>query len=244
MKLKPDSLTETAALPRKAEALGAVGGQPVFLAPQTAKDVYEAGYERPYNALLRVVPETGQVRRIPLARSLTGAATLVDGVVHFVRSNGSVTAVSADSGKQLWQKTTDVETLSAPAVSATYKRVCFSNRFGRLLALDSRTGAEVWRTSALDDPGDKAQDTPPRVLLVKGRDRGDSRRHGLLPEPGRAHLTGRQVCIHHHWQATAGTRPGQAARAVREETSRASDCPCRRDRANRPHPGRCSPGCP
>ncbi|MEU9466066.1 PQQ-binding-like beta-propeller repeat protein [Streptomyces avermitilis] len=167
MKLKPDSLTETATLPRKTEALGAVGGQPVFLAPQTAKDVYEAGYERPYNALLRVVPETGQVRRIPLARPLTGAATLVNGVVFFVRSNGSVTAVSADSGKQLWQKTTDMESLSAPAVSATYKRVYFSNRFGRLLALDSRTGAEVWRTSALDDPGDKAQDTPPRVLLVK-----------------------------------------------------------------------------
>ncbi len=48
-------------LPKKAEALGAVGGQPLFLAPQTAKDVYEAGYERPYNALLRVAAETGQV---------------------------------------------------------------------------------------------------------------------------------------------------------------------------------------
>jgi serine/threonine protein kinase len=167
MKLEADSLTETAALPQKAEALGAVGGQPVFLAPQTAKDVYEAGYERPYNALLRVVPETGQVRRIPLAHPLTGTATLVDGVVYFVRSNGSITAVSADSGKQLWQKATDVESLSAPAVSATYKRVYFSNRFGRLLALDSRTGAEIWRTSALDDPGDKAQNTPPQVLLVK-----------------------------------------------------------------------------
>ncbi|TXS42151.1 serine/threonine protein kinase [Streptomyces sp. uw30] len=167
MKLEPGSLTETAALPRKAQALGAVGGQPLFLAPQTAKDVYESGYERPYNALLRVDPETRQVRRIPLARPLTGAATLVDGVVYFVRSNGSVTAVSADSGRQLWQKTTDMESLSAPVVSATYKRVYFSNRFGRLLALDSRTGAEVWRTSALDDPGDKAQGTPPRVLLVK-----------------------------------------------------------------------------
>ncbi|MFF8029371.1 PQQ-binding-like beta-propeller repeat protein [Streptomyces sp. NPDC007896] len=91
----------------------------------------------------------------------------MDGVVCFVRSDGSVTAVSADSGKQLWQKRTDVESLSAPAVSATYKRVYFSNRFGRLLALDSRTGAEVWRTSALDDPGDKVQSYPPRVLLVK-----------------------------------------------------------------------------
>ncbi|MFJ6565157.1 PQQ-binding-like beta-propeller repeat protein [Streptomyces sp. NPDC091412] len=167
MKLGPGSLSETATLPRKAEALGAVGGQPLFLAPQTAKDVYEAGYERPYNALLRVAPKTGQVRRIPLAHPLTGAATLADGVVYFVRSDGSVTAVSADSGKQLWQKVTDVESLSAPAVSATYRRVYFSNRFGRLLALDSRTGAEVWRTSALDDPGDKAQGYPPRVLLVK-----------------------------------------------------------------------------
>ncbi|MFB7110452.1 PQQ-binding-like beta-propeller repeat protein [Streptomyces sp. NPDC056291] len=167
MKLGPGSLTGTATLPKKAEALGAVGGLPLFLAPQTAKDVYEAGYERPYNALLQVASQTGQVRRIPLAHPLTGAATLANGVVYFVRSDGSVTAVSADSGKQLWQKVTDVESLSAPAVSATYKRVYFSNRFGRLLALDSRTGAEVWRTSALDDPGDKAQGYPPRVLLVK-----------------------------------------------------------------------------
>ncbi|MEV6532092.1 PQQ-binding-like beta-propeller repeat protein [Streptomyces sp. NPDC051639] len=167
MKLGPGSLSETATLPKKAEALGAVDGQPLFLAPQTAKDVYEAGYERPYNALLRVASESGQVRRIPLAHPLTGAATLVDGVVYFVRSDGSVTAVSADSGKQLWQKVTDMESLSAPAVSATYKRVYFSNRFGRLLALDSRTGAEVWRTSALDDPGDKVQSYPPRLLLVK-----------------------------------------------------------------------------
>ncbi|MFF0037703.1 PQQ-binding-like beta-propeller repeat protein [Streptomyces mirabilis] len=167
MRLGPGSLTETATLPKKAEALGAVGGQPLFLAPQTAKDVYEAGYERPYNALLRVTSETRQVRRIPLAHPLTGTATLVDGVVYFVRSDGSVTAVSADSGRQLWQKTTDMESLSAPAVSATYKRVYFSNRFGRLLALDSRTGAEVWRTSALEAPGDKVQSYPPRVLLVK-----------------------------------------------------------------------------
>ncbi|MFC5214521.1 protein kinase domain-containing protein [Streptomyces coerulescens] len=167
MRLGPGSLTEIATLPKKMEALGAVGGKPLFLAPQTAKDVYESGYERPYNALLRVDPETGQVRRTPLARPLTGAATLVDGVVYFVRANGSVTAVDANSGKQLWQRATDTESLSAPVVSATYERVYFSNRFGRLLALDARTGAEVWRTSALDDPGDKAQGTPPRVLLVK-----------------------------------------------------------------------------
>ncbi|WP_217560253.1 hypothetical protein [Streptomyces sp. GbtcB6] len=68
----------------------------------------------------------------------------MDGVGYFVRSDGSVTAVSA-----------------------AYKRVYFANRFGRLPALDSRTGAEIWRTSVLDDPGDKAQSYPPRVLLVR-----------------------------------------------------------------------------
>ncbi|GHH23933.1 serine/threonine-protein kinase [Streptomyces lanatus] len=167
MKLRPGSLTEIAVLPKKTLALGAVDGQPLFLAPQTAKDVYEAGYERPYSALLRVDPDTGRTSGLPLARPLTGAATLVDGVVYFARSDGTVTAVSADSGKRLWQKATDMESLSAPAVSATYKRVYFSNRFGRLLALDSRKGTEIWRTPALDDPGDKAQGSPPRVLLVK-----------------------------------------------------------------------------
>ncbi|WP_031522848.1 serine/threonine-protein kinase [Streptomyces sp. NRRL F-5123] len=166
-KLSRDSLAEIATLPTGAEALGAFRGQPVFLAPQTTKTVYESGYERPYNAVLRVDPDSGQVERIPLARPLAGTATLVDGVVYFVRTNGSVTAVSADSGEQLWQRTTDMENLSAPAVSAAYGRVYFSNRFGRLLALDSRTGREVWRTPALDDPGDKTADIPPSVQLVK-----------------------------------------------------------------------------
>ncbi|MEU6140180.1 serine/threonine-protein kinase [Streptomyces sp. NPDC047081] len=167
MKVGPGAMTEVAVLPKKALALGAVDGNPLFLAPQTAKDVYDGSYERPYNALLLVDLEANEVKRIALARPLTGAATLVNGVVYFVRSDGTVTAVSADSGRELWQRTTEIENLSAPVVSTTYKRVYFANRFGRLLALDSRTGAEVWRTPALADPGDKAQDIPPSVLLVK-----------------------------------------------------------------------------
>ncbi|WP_338685173.1 PQQ-binding-like beta-propeller repeat protein [Streptomyces acidiscabies] len=166
MRAEAGSLSTTATLPKKAVALGAVGGQPLFLAPQTAEDVYESGYERPYDALLRVDPATGHVTRVPLARALTGTATLIGGVVYFVRADGSVTAVSAADGKQLWQRTTDVESLSAPVVSTRYGRVYFANRYGRLLALDSRTGAEVWATSALPDPGDKVQGYPPQVLLV------------------------------------------------------------------------------
>ncbi|WP_416970437.1 protein kinase domain-containing protein [Streptomyces sp. 4F14] len=166
MRAEAGSLSTTATLPKKSVALGAVGGQPLFLAPQTAEDVYESGYERPYSALLRVDPATGHVTRVPLARALTGTATLIGGVVYFARSDGTVTAVSAADGKQLWQRVTDVESLSAPVVSAKYGRVYFANRYGRLLALDSRTGAEVWGTSALPDPGDKVQGYPPQVLLV------------------------------------------------------------------------------
>ncbi|MHC5903940.1 protein kinase domain-containing protein [Streptomyces sp. S6] len=166
MSVERDSVTSRAFLPKKALALGALGGHPLFLAPQTAQDVYEAGYERPYNALLTVDPGTGQVTRVPLARALTGTPALVDGVVYFVRSDGTVTAVSAADGRQLWQKATEMDSLSAPVVSASYQRVYFANRFGRLLALDRRTGAEVWRTSALDDPGNRTENYPPQVLLV------------------------------------------------------------------------------
>ncbi|QFR01378.1 PQQ-binding-like beta-propeller repeat protein [Streptomyces phaeolivaceus] len=153
-------------MPKKALALGAVGGRPLFLRAETTEEVYQAGYERPYNAFLRVDPDTGKVTRIPLKRALRGAATLVDGVVYFVRTNGSVTAVSATSGKSLWERTTDMENLSAPVVSKARGEIYFANRFGRLLALDSATGAELWRTDALDDPGDTATETPPQVLLV------------------------------------------------------------------------------
>ncbi|MFE7842392.1 PQQ-binding-like beta-propeller repeat protein [Streptomyces sp. NPDC057474] len=166
--LDPDDGTrrELTPLPKKSLALGAVDGQPLFLKAETTEEVYQAGYERPYNAFLRVDPDTGKATRIPLERALRGSATLVDGVVYFVRTNGSVTAVSATSGKELWERATDMENLSAPAVSAARDEIYFANRFGRLLALDGDTGGELWRTDALDDPGDIAAEAPPRVLLV------------------------------------------------------------------------------
>ncbi|MFM9453353.1 outer membrane protein assembly factor BamB family protein [Streptomyces europaeiscabiei] len=115
--------------------------------------MYQDGYERPYNAFLRVDPDTRKTDRIPLERALRGSATPVDGVVHFVRTNGSVTAVSATSGKELRERTTDMENPSAPVVSTARDEICFADRFGRLLALDGATGGESWRTDALDDPG-------------------------------------------------------------------------------------------
>ncbi|WP_200301171.1 protein kinase domain-containing protein [Streptomyces adelaidensis] len=161
------TLRELAPLPKKTLALGAVGGQPLFVAAENTEEVYQEGYERPYNAFVRVDPESGKVTRIPLKRSLRGAATLVDGVVYFVRTNGWVTAVSASSGEELWERTTETENLSAPVVSQARDEVYFVNRFGRMPALDGETGAELWRADALDDPGDIAAEAPPTVVLVE-----------------------------------------------------------------------------
>jgi outer membrane protein assembly factor BamB len=158
---------ELATLPPRTLALGTLDEQPLLLAPATNETVYQDGYERPYNALLRVDPDTGRITRIPLKREVRGSATLVDGVVYFERTNGTVTAVSAAGGKELWQTSTDIESLSAPAVSTKRDEVYFANRFGRLLALDSATGGELWRTEAIDDPGDIAAQAPPTVLLVE-----------------------------------------------------------------------------
>lgn len=158
---------QLATLPQKALSVGAIGGRPLFLAPQTAEDVQESGYERPYTTLLRVNPGAGTVSRIPLPRVLRGSATLLDGVVYFVQADGTVTAVSATTGKQLWRKPTGVKNLSAPALSSAYGRVYLAGRSGRLLALDSRTGAEAWRTAALDAGATGADALPPSVLLVK-----------------------------------------------------------------------------
>ncbi|WP_327745347.1 serine/threonine-protein kinase [Streptomyces europaeiscabiei] len=168
VRLDPDNGTrrELAALPEKSLALGTVDGRPLFLKAETTEEVYQAGYERPYNAFLRVDPDTGKTDRIALERALRGSARLVDGVVYFVRTNGSVTAVSATSGKELWERATDMENLSAPVVSTARDEIYFANRFGRLLALDRATGGELWRTDALDDPGDIAAEARPGVLLV------------------------------------------------------------------------------
>jgi outer membrane protein assembly factor BamB len=107
------------------------------------------------------------VERIALPGTPRGTATLVDNVLYLVRPNGTVTAVRATDGKRLWQRETDTENLSTPVFSAKFNTLYFSNRFGRLLALNRSTGAVKWRTSAVRDPGDSTYDTVPYVLLVK-----------------------------------------------------------------------------
>ncbi|MFI6435045.1 PQQ-binding-like beta-propeller repeat protein [Streptomyces sp. NPDC050759] len=158
-----------AALPIGSQGIGQSGGAPVYAQPAAAANQDgEIESERRYTTLLRVDPRTGAVRPVPLSRTLRGAPTLLgDDVVVFAQTNGNVTAVSADDGKQLWQRSTGMEGLSQPVLSATYERIYISNRIGRVVALDLSTGKELWRTSAVDILGDASQDWAPSVVLVR-----------------------------------------------------------------------------
>ncbi|WP_427919161.1 protein kinase domain-containing protein [Streptomyces sp. cg40] len=157
---------EIAQLPTGAEPLGAVGGRLVFAVPKLADGSFGSGEDQPYTVLSEVDPAGGGIR-VPLPGAARGTPTLLDGVIHFVRPNGTVTAVRASDGKRLWQRTTEIENLSAPVLSTKSNTLYFANRFGRLLALNARTGTVRWRTSALQNPGDSTDDTEPYALLVK-----------------------------------------------------------------------------
>ncbi|MGW2522985.1 protein kinase domain-containing protein [Streptomyces sp. NPDC001617] len=158
---------EIVQLPVFTQPLGVVGGRPLLVAPNAKQYQSTPDGDRPYSALFLLDPGTGRVQRLPLRAGARGTATLLDGVVYFVRPNGTVVAVRGTDGAQLWQRTTDVENLSTPVLSAKYNTLYLSNEYGRLLALNRTTGAVRWRTAAISDPGDSASETVPYVLQVK-----------------------------------------------------------------------------
>jgi len=158
---------ELHALPMGAAPLGAVGGQPLFLAPQQTEWESNDGRDEVYESLLQVDPTSGTAVRIPLAGTPRGTGTLVDGTVYLVRPDGTVTANRASDGARLWQQGTQIENLSAPVLSSTYDDLYFANRYGRLLALDRRTGAVAWTTDKVDDLGTSAEDRFPSLVLAK-----------------------------------------------------------------------------
>ncbi|MCX4592139.1 serine/threonine-protein kinase [Streptomyces sp. NBC_01549] len=159
---------DLATLPRGVVPLGTVAGQPLFAVPRNAaEDEFADDTDTPFSSLLRVNPAGGALVRIPLASPPRGSVTLLDGVVYFVRPDGTVTAIRVTDGARLWQRETQIENLSKPTLSTTYHDLFFANRYGRLLALDRATGAARWSTDKLDDPGNSPETTVPSLLLVK-----------------------------------------------------------------------------
>ncbi|WP_066944948.1 serine/threonine-protein kinase [Streptomyces lushanensis] len=112
-------------------------------------------------------PEVGGGRTVRFRDELRGTATLVDGTLYFVESNGGVTAVSPETGKRLWTVRTPVERLGDPLLDAGGRTLYLASESGRLVALDARTGKELWQTHARASAAAIAS-YGPRVLLSGG----------------------------------------------------------------------------
>ncbi|WP_406170051.1 PQQ-binding-like beta-propeller repeat protein [Streptomyces canus] len=159
---------ELGSLPVSASLVGAVDGQPLFVLPKnTTGYVTGDGRDEAYTALLRVNPTTGKATRATMKDVPRGTPSVLDGTVYFVRPDGTVTAIKASNGTRLWQRDTQIENLSLPVHSSPYKALYFTNRYGRLLALDHTTGQIRWTTPKLDDAGTSAENTNPSMVLVK-----------------------------------------------------------------------------
>lgn len=118
-------------------------------------------------ALVDPDPGSGRTKTVRFPDEHRGLSTLVDGTLYFVTSNGQVTAVSVETGKQLWTTRTTVERLGEPLLDEGGRTLYLTSGSGRVLALDARKGTELWQTqpraSAAADGG-----VDPVLLLSGG----------------------------------------------------------------------------
>ncbi|MGY0060466.1 serine/threonine-protein kinase [Streptomyces sp. LZ34] len=157
------SATKLARLKDTEDGLGLDGDDLLILPMVTNAD------SGPYPYLLRLNTRTGEQRRVPLPKLAQGAGALVDGRLFFVQESGRVTAMDADSGKQLWSRQTTVERLGMPIVSAAEDAVYLCSGSGRLLALNLRTGEELWQSAPHSDVSGSGGDlASSQVLRVGG----------------------------------------------------------------------------
>ncbi|MDG4857822.1 PQQ-binding-like beta-propeller repeat protein [Streptomyces sp. T-3] len=96
---------------------------------------------------VRIDLRTGerQELRLPQNLSWTERRWLADGIV-YGEGSGRVFALSARTGRRLWERGTSVNSLGAPVVAGG--TAYFGNVSGRMLALDTATGNERWSTLA------------------------------------------------------------------------------------------------
>ncbi|MER5579139.1 PQQ-binding-like beta-propeller repeat protein [Streptomyces massasporeus] len=91
-------------------------------------------------------PRTGAQRTTKLAEEYGGQVSLTDGTVWFATSNGQVTAVSARTGRPLWQTSTSLERPSEATYDPRTRAVYLASVTGRVGALDAKKGTLLWET--------------------------------------------------------------------------------------------------
>ncbi|MEV8394614.1 MULTISPECIES: serine/threonine-protein kinase [unclassified Streptomyces] len=111
-------------------------------------------------------PAAGSVRTVRFRGEYRGDAMPAGGTLYFVRSNGAVTAVSPETGEQLWATQTTPEGLGAPTLDQGGHIMYLTSGSGRVVALEARTGKELWDTQA--HAGVTMDSHYPKVLLHDG----------------------------------------------------------------------------
>ena len=159
---------------------------------------------------------------LPKDRSLTGTPLAVDGVLYFNGSYNVVRAVEAKTGKLLWEYDPKVTEHTGDRLRMMWDwnrgiafwkgRVYNATIDGRLIAIDARTGKEVWTVQTFD---------PKKPLIVTGapkvfRDKVIIGNGGTEWGPARGFVTAYDTETGEHGLALLH-RTGQPGRRLREQ---------------------------
>ncbi|MEU2748767.1 protein kinase [Streptomyces collinus] len=125
------------------------------------------GQDAPYAAIRLVDPGTGAQSTTKLAEEYEGKVTLADGTLWFATASGRVTAVSARTGKPLWQTSTSLEQPGEATYDPRTRAVYLASASGRVGALDAKKGTLLWETQPRAQSNDTDWGATP-VRLLEG----------------------------------------------------------------------------
>ncbi|MEU3886856.1 protein kinase [Streptomyces sp. NPDC029041] len=149
MELHPaDGPARRLSVPHQADGLlGTFDGRLLFLdLTQDEDGNILVGQDPPYAAIRLVDPATGAQSTTKLAEEYEGKVTLADGTLWFATASGRVTAVSARTGKPLWQTPTSLEQPGEATYDPRTRAVYLASASGRVGALDTKKGTLLWET--------------------------------------------------------------------------------------------------
>ncbi|MEU0214280.1 PQQ-binding-like beta-propeller repeat protein [Streptomyces sp. NPDC006265] len=134
-------------VPSKAGLVGAFDGRLLFLdLTQDEDGNILVGQDAPYAGIRLVDPGTGAQSTTKLAEEYEGEVTLADGTLWFATASGRVTAVSARTGRPLWQTPTSLEQPGEATYDPRTRAVYLASASGRVGALDAKRGTLLWET--------------------------------------------------------------------------------------------------
>ncbi|GAB2960058.1 serine/threonine-protein kinase [Streptomyces pseudoechinosporeus] len=141
---RADGSTRRLTVPNDGGLLGVLDGRLLLL--ESPRDEEGNGEEAVYARIRLVDPDTGASSTTKLAEEYAGQVTLADGTLWFATVSGRVTAVSARTGKQVWQTPTSLEQPGEATYDSRTGVVYLASASGRVGALDARKGTLLWET--------------------------------------------------------------------------------------------------